>query len=468
MQPSRNPTAQSPKPPRSQKASPVWTTHHITIHSPFPRGRVASRRDRRRPRDPSPPSSDARAPPSASGLRLTLLAPLLLLVLVLAALGFSGLLSRSPPHSRTLQTTAHSVYERGLVKRDVSAREILAEHTRVSENRSQRNFANPVLAYVTPWNSKGYDMAKLFSKKLTHVSPVWYDLKSDRNRLVLEGEHNFDAKWVSELQSNGSLVVPRIVLEAFPAVLLLEKKQKEKAIDLIVSECRDKGYDGIVLESWSRWAIYGVLDDQELRYMALQFLKQLGEALHSVSSKSSSRHLELIYVIPAPRMQKLNNQDFGPEDLMHLADTLDGFSLMTYDFSGPQNPGPSAPLKWVHDSLAALLSAKGSSGSTSHSQMIFLGINFYGNDFLLSRGTGGGAITGRDFIHLLEKHKPSLQWDEQNLEHFFIYSDEGVKHAVFYPTLMSLSVRLDEAQNWGTGLSIWEIGQGLDYFFDVL
>ena len=97
--------------------------------------------------------------------------------------------------------------------------------------------------------------------------------------------------------------------------------------------------------------------------------------------------MELIYVIPAPRMQKLNDQDFGPEDLMHLADTLDGFSLMTYDLSGPQNPGPSAPLKWVHDSLAALLSAKGSSHSNSHSQMIFLGINFYGNDFLLSRGT---------------------------------------------------------------------------------
>jgi hypothetical protein len=39
-------------------------------------------------------------------------------------------------------------------------------------------------------------------------------------------------------------------------------------------------------------------------------------------------------------MQKLNDQDLGPEDLMHLADTLDGFSLVTYDFSGPQNPGP--------------------------------------------------------------------------------------------------------------------------------
>ncbi|XP_062205733.1 uncharacterized protein LOC133907675 isoform X1 [Phragmites australis] len=132
-------------------------------------------------------------------------------------------------------------------------------------------------------NSKGYDMAKLFSGNLTHISPVWYDLKSDGNRLILEGEHNFDAAWVSELQSNGSL--------------------------------------------------------------ALQLVKQLGEALHSISSEPSNRHLELIYVIPAPRMQELNNQDFRSEELQ-LADSLDGFSLMTYDFSGPQSPGPSAPLKW--------------------------------------------------------------------------------------------------------------------------
>ncbi|KAL6615596.1 hypothetical protein ACP70R_037866 [Stipagrostis hirtigluma subsp. patula] len=440
------------------------------------------RRDRRRPHDPSPPPpSHARAPPAAaasssSRLRLTVLATLLGLLLVLAALRFSGRLARSPPQPLTPQTTPLSVYERGLVKRDVSAREILSEHARVSENRSRRRFPNPVLAYVTPWwpmnmNSKGYDMAKLFCSKFTHISPVWYDLKSDGNRVVLEGQHNFDAAWVSELQSNGSLVVhvvPRVVLEAFPAVVLLEKKQKTKAIDLIVSECinRDKGYDGIVLESWSRWAVYGVLDDPRLRHMALQFVRQLGEALHSISSNSSGRHMELIYVIPAPRMQELNNQDFGPEDLLQLADSLDGFSLMTYDFSGPQSPGPSAPLKWVQYSLTTLLAAKGS--SRDHSRMIFLGINFYGNDFLLSRGSGGGAITGRDFIHLLEKYKPSLQWDEKSLEHYFIYSDEGVRHAVFYPTLMSLSVRLDEAQNWGTGLSIWEIGQGLDYFFDVL
>ena len=45
---------------------------------------------------------------------------------MLAALGFSGRLSRSAPHPQTLQTTARSVYERGLIKRDISSREILA------------------------------------------------------------------------------------------------------------------------------------------------------------------------------------------------------------------------------------------------------------------------------------------------------------------------------------------------------
>lgn len=39
--------------------------------------------------------------------------------------------------------------------------------------------------------------------------------------------------------------------------------------DICLSVNRDKGYDGIVLESWSRWAVYGVLDDPELRYMVL-------------------------------------------------------------------------------------------------------------------------------------------------------------------------------------------------------
>ena len=83
-------------------------------------------------------------------------------------------------------------------------------------------------------------------------------------------------------------------------------------------------------------------------------------------------------------------------------------------------------------------------------------------------GSGGGAIIGWDYISLLEKHKPSIRWEENSEEHYFVYTSNNHKHAVFYPSLMSISTRLNEARNWGAALSIWEIGQGLDYFFDLL
>lgn len=38
---------------------------------------------------------------------------------------------------------------------------------------------------------------------------------------------------------------------------------------------REMGYDGIVLESWSRWAGYGILRDPELRNLVTKLLPVL-------------------------------------------------------------------------------------------------------------------------------------------------------------------------------------------------
>ncbi|KAM1470285.1 hypothetical protein TB2_040800 [Malus domestica] len=374
-------------------------------------------------------------------------------------------------YAPTANPTNYAVYERGIVKPDVNYQEILtastlpidfcnlSENGKVSENTSGRHFVYPVLAYITPWNSKGYDMAKWFNSKFTHLSPIWYDLKSQGNSLILEGRHNADMGWISDLRMAGDAwVLPRVVLEAFPAELLTKKKQRSKAINLIVNECKEMRYDGIVLESWSRWAAYRILHDPSLRNLALQFIKELGDALHGVSlERNDKQRLQLVYVIGPPHSEKLQPHDFGPKDLQSLDDAVDGFSLMTYDFSGPNNPGPNAPLKWIHSTMQLLL---GTNKNSALACKIFLGINFYGNDFVLTGGPGGGAITGRDYLSLLEKHKPELEWEKNSAEHLFFYSDdESNYHAVFYPSPMSISVRLEEARKWGCGISIWEIGQ---------
>ncbi|GKU96685.1 hypothetical protein SLEP1_g9896 [Rubroshorea leprosula] len=362
------------------------------------------------------------------------------------------------------------VPRRGLIKTDINYQEILSENSKLTENASHRHYNYPVLAYITPWNSRGYEMAKRFTSKFTHLSPVWYDLKSQGSSLLLEGRHNADKQWLSEIKMNGdALVLPRVVLEASPMELLRKKKQRDKAIELMVTECKEMQYDGIVLESWSRWAAYGILNDPDKRNMALNFVKQLGHALHSVNStRNREQKLQLIYVIGPPRSERLQQHDFGPEDLQSLDDAVDGFSLMTYDFSNPHNPGPNAPTQWIHFTLQSLLGPPGKT-AWSLARKIFLGINFYGNDFTLSGGSGGGPIIGRDYISLLEKHKPAFQWEKNSGEHFFLYSDDNhINHAVFYPTSMSIHLRLEEARSWGTGISIWEIGQGLDNFFDLL
>uniref|UniRef100_A0A7C9DC39 Chitinase domain-containing protein 1 n=1 Tax=Opuntia streptacantha TaxID=393608 RepID=A0A7C9DC39_OPUST len=315
----------------------------------------------------------------------------------------SILIYRHATHST--YTATPYVYRRGLVKANVDYQEILTEHSSVSENGTVRHFSNPVLAYITPWNSAGYDLAKRFNSKFTHLSPVWYNLKGQGIKLVLEGRHDADRGWMSELRQKGNAqILPRFVLEAEPKDLLRKKKQRDKAIDLIITECRDMDYDGVVLESWSRW--YGVLHDAAMRKMALQFIKQLGDALHNVSSNRSGKYLQLVYVIGPPRSENPQPYDFGPVDLQILNESVDGFSLMTYDYSSPYSPGPNAPLKWVHSTLELL-----SAGSKSLANKIFIGINFYGYDYLMAEGLGEMAMGCPPCVCPYGSHVRDKQWN---------------------------------------------------------
>lgn len=104
--------------------------------------------------------------------------------------------------------------------------------------RTNKKFEGTTLAYVTPWyfllylidlqkscivrNNHGYDIAKIFNKKLDYVSPTWFTINIDQtNRISIKGQHDVDKNWMNDVRtSNGNTeifpkIVPRFLFEGW-------------------------------------------------------------------------------------------------------------------------------------------------------------------------------------------------------------------------------------------------------------
>lgn len=243
------------------------------------------------------------------------------------------------------------------------------------------------------------------------------------------------------------LIVPRVNLEGFGEAelnaIVRFSGRREQIVSLIVAKVKEHPLDGIVLE-----AGYAIKHFSDL-------VRLLGQRLHEMRK-------HLVVVVPPIRG---TGSVFGGDDLLKMAPFVDHFSLMTYDYTTSGQEGPNAPIKWCAAAVEHL------ARRDEHRQQVLMGLNFYGNDYV-EGASGASTVLGHDIVARLSTHSNRqlhFEWAPIFAEHTLRYVDSsGARHAVVYPTRASIQARIDLARQLHVGIAIWEIGQGLDYFFELL
>uniref|UniRef100_A0A8C0CXX7 Chitinase domain-containing protein 1 n=1 Tax=Balaenoptera musculus TaxID=9771 RepID=A0A8C0CXX7_BALMU len=248
------------------------------------------------------------------------------------------------------QFSGKPVHERGLVVTDLRAEDVVLEHrSYCSAKAHKRHFAGDILGYVTPWNRHGYDVAKIFGGKFTHIAPVWLQLKRHgREMFEVTGLDDVDQGWMraARKQAKGLRVVPRLrfedwTYEDFQNVLDSEDEIEELS-RTVVQVAKSQHFDGLVVEVWNQLLI-------QKHAGLIHLLTHMAEALHQ------ARLLAFLVIPPA----------VAP------------------------GAGPSAPLSWVRACVQVL------DPKSKWRSKILLGLNFYGMDYSASKDTREPVIGAR-------------------------------------------------------------------------
>lgn len=339
-----------------------------------------------------------------------------------------------------------------LASSELTAATILEQHHYYFAGAT-RSFAKEVMAYVTPWNARGYEISLLMKNRLDIVSPVWFRIvrSTKTDEIEVDGVGDMNKEWLNQMKTSSCTVEDRNAeLCAIHKVKIVPRVKLETELrtdDDIVATTRllrflqeKYAFDGYTLEM-----------NLNLIEKVIQFTLVLKESYG------------MFVVLVAPSVQVPDGE--AGVKMRGVLDAMtryvDRVSVMTYDANQAQE-GPNAPLQWVKQVLSSM------GHNAEMRRKLLVGLPYYG-------WRGREDMTGEKMIVWMassaqQGNDVRVAWDADAAEHVFteVGPDNRVMRRCYYPTPLFLQRRLRLADQQGlAGVAIWELGQGMAAFIDL-
>ena len=266
------------------------------------------------------------------------------------------------------------------------------------------------------------------------VNLFWYEAQADGSITKKSTENQ---KLLDQIREAGIKIVPSVNNEfdrARVAAIIHDPDIRAAHVRVIVDKVLEMDYDGIDID-------YEGMDPEDRDDFSL-FIEELAEALHQ-----EERILSI--AVHAKTGEHAGSKSAEAQDWERLGAAVDEFKIMTYDYHwSTSEAGPIAPTSWV---LQVLAYAR----SVVPLDKTFVGIHFYGYDWIGSRARG---YTWQQVQKLVDTHDAQVQRDESG-EAWFTYKDG--QHTVYFADATGLETRLEailEAHPGIGGVAIWRLG----------
>ncbi|MEP7103108.1 MAG: glycosyl hydrolase family 18 protein [Candidatus Dojkabacteria bacterium] len=389
---------------------------------------------------------------------------LILLIILSLLIPAEGVLAynfyKNPVKETRVEQNVHKTYIS--TKRDIDL-----EFAKLDKVTKQPKNLNDV--YVTGWIPdwdipNGLTTLEDQKEVFDGISPVWFYVNEDG---TLEDTTYSNGPTLKSFASDNNLeLVPSIALFDADTIskVLNSEENLNKHIDAIVNMTVDNNYKGIDLDYESVF-----LADKTLFFKFLQTvstkLKEKGKLLSFTVLPKWGDYIDYPTL---PQTRRV-------EDYKKIADLVDEFRIMTYDFNGrgSNTAGPVAPLKWMESTIKYAISL----GIPRNK--ILLGIptysydwgerplepddvdiiNWYGNLITDTPLEAGVAYFNKQINQVRNGYTLTETFNNAWGEVVGTYNYKGENRIIVFPNEESWKLRKQLAADYGLkGIAYWRIG----------